>query len=93
MAFNAAFAIPKTEAGLTSGPARIQQLISHRMEIALSWILLIGFIGNFTSIEQDLYRRVDIAFSVYYAAWLGTMFILLRKGRTTRTFKLFCWGY
>lgn len=83
----------KLAEGLVSGADRIQQLISRRVKIALSWILLIGFIGNFTSIEQDLYRPIDMAFSVYYAVWLATMFILLRKGWVTQTFKLFCWGY
>ena len=74
-------------------PAGLQKLISRRVEIALNWILLIGFIGNFTSIKQDLYRPIDMAFSVYYAIWFVTMFVLLRKGKAETTFKLFCWGY
>ena len=83
----------KLTRGLAQVPESLQQLISRRMEIALSWILLIGFIGNFTSIEQDFKRPVDMAFSAYYAIWLAAMYFLLKRGRVRQTFALFCWGY
>lgn len=78
---------------LVQPSGHLQTLISRRMEMALSWILVVGLVGNFASIRQDLYRPVDMAFSIYYACWLIAMFVLLKLHHVRQTFKLFCWGY